>query len=45
MCYNEIGLCPQNIDAVLGSIVNITERVDVIDYNERESLLRPLQFF
>ena len=30
-CYNEIGLCPQNMDTVLSSTVNITTgRANVI---------------
>jgi hypothetical protein len=34
-CYNEIGLCAQNKDTVLGSVVNRLGRANVITYSER----------
>ena len=30
MCHNDIGLCAQNFDFILGSIVNVTRRIYVI---------------
>ena len=39
-CYNEIGLCAQNLDTILSSIVNIaTGRAYVITSRERISSL------
>ena len=39
-CYDEIGLCVQNIDTILGTIVNIIiRRVYVILQRERVYLL------
>ena len=35
MCYNEIGLCAQNKDSVLGSLINRSGRVYVIAQRER----------
>ena len=37
MCYDKIGLCTQNIDMILGLIVNTTGRANVVVQRERES--------
>ena len=36
-CYNEIGLCAQNKDTILGIVVNIIKRTSVIAYKGKKS--------
>jgi hypothetical protein len=42
MCYIEIGLCGQNLDTILGSLVDTSGRAYVITQREQESSLWPL---
>ena len=35
-CYNEIGLCAQNKDTILGIVVNINERTHLCDLLKRK---------
>jgi hypothetical protein len=36
MCSDEIGVCAQNINTIVGLVVNTTGRADVITLRERE---------
>ena len=45
MCYDEIGLCVQNISHVLDSIIDTIGRPNVIIIIGRESLFLPLITF
>lgn len=44
MCYDKIGLCTQNIDMILGLIVNTTGRANVVVQRERVSSFDLLAF-
>ena len=44
-CYNEIGLCAQNIDTIMGEKINAIGRANVIVWKERVCSVWPLMSF
>ena len=39
MCYDESKLCAQNVDTVLGSLVNTNVRLNLCDCSKRKKIL------